>query len=134
MTVSTVPFPSSLFPPPASRLPPPASRPRSHPFIRYRRERHQASVHQSLHQARMSPQKTGSSSALSELSSQLASAVETAANSVVAIHARRRIPSSGIVWREGIVVSASHTVRRDDEIPVTLPDGDSTVAKVAGRD
>jgi serine protease Do len=78
--------------------------------------------------------KSGSSSTLSELSSQLASAVETAANSTVAIHARRRIPSSGIVWRDGVIVSASHTVRRDDEIPVTLPNGDSTVAKVAGRD
>src|SRR5438105_8063844 len=82
----------------------------------------------------MSPQKTGSSSALSELSSQLASAVETAANSVVSIQARKRIPSSGIVWRDGVIISASHTVRRDDEIPVTLPNGDSTVANVAGRD
>src|SRR6266566_2339312 len=78
--------------------------------------------------------RSGSSSTLSELSSQLASAVETAANSVVSINARRRIPSSGIVWRDGVVVSASHTVRRDDEIPLTLPDGNSTVAKVAGRD
>jgi S1-C subfamily serine protease len=82
----------------------------------------------------MSAQKAGSSSTLQELSSQLAGAVETAANSVVAIHARRRIPSSGIVWRDGVVVSASHTVRRDDEIPVTLPSGESVVAKVAGRD
>ena len=82
----------------------------------------------------MSPQKSESSSTLSELSSQLASAVETAAKSIVSIHARRRIPSSGIVWRDGVVVSASHTVRRDDEIPVTLPDGRSTVAKIAGRD
>jgi serine protease Do len=82
----------------------------------------------------MSPQKSGSSNTLSELSSQLAAAVETAANFVVSIHARRRIPSSGIVWRDGVVVSASHTVRRDDEIPVTLPSGESVVAKVAGRD
>lgn len=82
----------------------------------------------------MSPQKSGSSSTLSELSSQLASAVEAAANFIVSIHARRRIPSSGIVWRDGIVVSASHTVRKDDEIPITLPGGESTVAKVAGRD
>jgi S1-C subfamily serine protease len=81
----------------------------------------------------MSP-KSDSASTLSELSSQLAAAVETAGNSVVAIHARRRIPSSGIVWRDGIIVSASHTVRRDDEIPVTLPNGDSAVATVAGRD
>jgi S1-C subfamily serine protease len=82
----------------------------------------------------MSPKSEGSASTLSELSSQLAAAVETAGNSVVAIHARRRIPSSGIVWRDGVVVSASHTVRRDDEIPVTLPNGDSAVATVAGRD
>src|SRR5438477_1263298 len=78
--------------------------------------------------------KSGSSSTLSELSSQLATAVETAGRSIVAINARRRIPSSGIVWRDGVIVSASHTVRRDDEIPVTLPNGDSTVATVAGRD
>jgi S1-C subfamily serine protease len=82
----------------------------------------------------MSPKSESGSSTLSELSSQLAAAVETAANSVVAIHARRRIPSSGIVWRDGVIVSASHTVRRDDEIPVTLPNGDSVVATVAGRD
>lgn len=75
-----------------------------------------------------------SSSTLAELSSQLAAAVETAGKSIVSIHARRRIPSSGIIWRDGVVVSASHTVRRDDEIPVKLPNGDSVVAKVAGRD
>lgn len=80
----------------------------------------------------MSPSK--STSALAELSSQLASAVETAGNFVVAIHARRRIPSSGIVWREGVIVSASHTVRRDDDIPVSLPSGESVTATIAGRD
>jgi len=82
----------------------------------------------------MSSKSESGSSTLVELSSQLAAAVETAGNSVVAIHARRRIPSSGIIWRDGVIVSASHTVRRDDEIPVTLPNGDSTVATVAGRD
>jgi len=80
----------------------------------------------------MSP--TKSIGALGELSSQLAGAVEAAAKSVVAIHARRRIPSSGIVWREGVIVSASHTVRRDGEVAVTLPSGESTSAIVAGRD
>ena len=71
---------------------------------------------------------------LGALSSQLAGAVETAATAVVAIHARRRIPSSGILWRDGIVVSASHTVRRDGDVPVTLPGGESTTATVVGRD
>jgi len=73
-------------------------------------------------------------SALSELSSQLVSAVETASRSIVAIHARRRIPSSGIIWRDGIVVSASHTVRSDGEISLTLPNGESATATIAGRD
>ncbi len=79
----------------------------------------------------MSPSGAG---ALSELSSQLAAAVESAGNSIVAIHARRRIPSSGIIWRDGVIVSASHTVRSEGEIPVTLPSGESVRASFAGRD
>src|ERR1700681_3343570 len=82
----------------------------------------------------MSPKSETGSSTLAELSSQLAAAVETASNSIVAIHARRRIPSSGIVWRDGVIVGASHTVRRDDAIPVSLPSGASAVARIAGRD
>jgi len=82
----------------------------------------------------MSPKSESNSSTLTELSSELAAAVEVAGNSVVALHARKRIPSSGIIWRDGVIVSASHTVKRDDEIPVTLPNGDSTVATIAGRD
>lgn len=72
--------------------------------------------------------------ALAELSGQLAAAVERAGHSVVAIHARRRIPSSGVIWREGVVVSASHTVKRDDDIRVTLASGDDVTASAAARD
>ena len=80
----------------------------------------------------MSPNK--SKNPLAELSANLADAVETAGKSIVAIHARRRIPSSGVVWREGIIVSASHTVRADGDVAVTLPSGDSARATVVGRD
>lgn len=72
--------------------------------------------------------------ALAELSSQLADAVKRAATYTVAIHARRRIPSSGVVWRDGVIVSASHTVRRDGVVRVALPDGESVEATVVGRD
>ena len=82
----------------------------------------------------MSASASGAASALSELSSQLASAVETAAGSIVAIHARRRIPSSGIIWRDGVIVSASHTVRSEGEITISLPNGESATATIAGRD
>jgi S1-C subfamily serine protease len=71
---------------------------------------------------------------LPDLSSQLSSAVERASRHIVAIRARRRIPSSGIIWRDGLIVSASHTVRRDGRVPVTLPTGDSVEATVVARD
>lgn len=77
---------------------------------------------------------TKSTNPLAQLSASLADAVETAGNSMVAIHARRRIPSSGVVWRDGIIVSASHTVRRDGDVAVSLPNGEAAEATVIGRD
>jgi S1-C subfamily serine protease len=38
------------------------------------------------------------------------------------------------VWRPGVVVAASHTVRRDEDISITLPNGSTVVATLAGRD
>ncbi|MEZ0332639.1 MAG: S1C family serine protease [Gemmatimonadales bacterium] len=73
-------------------------------------------------------------SVLAGLSQDLSSAVELVGRSVVAINARRRIPSSGIVWRPGVVVSASHTISRDEDIGVTLASGRTAVATLAGRD
>ena len=71
---------------------------------------------------------------LAALSDDLAGAVERAARSTVAIHARRRIPSSGTAWRPGVIVAASHTIAREDEISLTLPDGRTAPATLAGRD
>jgi len=71
---------------------------------------------------------------LQALSNELASTVERVGNSVVAINARQRIPSSGIIWREGVVLTAAHTIKREEEITVTLPDGHSVPAALAGRD
>lgn len=73
-------------------------------------------------------------SVLAGLSHDLASTVELVGRSVVAIHARRRIPSSGVVWRPGVVVAASHTIARDEDIGVTLASGRTAAATLAGRD
>jgi len=73
-------------------------------------------------------------SVLAGLSQDLSSAVEMVGRSVVAINARRRIPSSGILWRPGVVVSASHTISRDEDIGVTLASGRTAGATLAGRD
>src|SRR5262245_21317578 len=68
------------------------------------------------------------------LSNDLAAAVERAARSVVAVHARPRLPSSGVHWRPGLVVTAEHTVRVEEEIRVSWPDGRSAPAALVGRD
>jgi len=47
-----------------------------------------------------------------ELSNALAGAVARASGSVFAVHGRRRLPSTGVQWRAGLVVTASHTVER----------------------
>jgi S1-C subfamily serine protease len=77
---------------------------------------------------------TPPSSTLQALSDDLAAAVSTASSSIVAIHARRRIPSSGVIWRPGVVVTAHHTIQREDNIKVTLADGTTVGATLAGRD
>src|SRR5213080_5365391 len=74
------------------------------------------------------------STVLQSLSTELADAVESAGRAVVAIHARRRIPASGVHWRPGVVVATHHTINRDDNITVTIPDGTTAPATLAGRD
>lgn len=71
---------------------------------------------------------------LAALSNELAVVVERAGRAVVAVHARPRYSSSGVLWRPGIVVTAEHTIRREDEITITLPDGTNTAASLAGSD
>jgi S1-C subfamily serine protease len=73
-------------------------------------------------------------SSMASLSSELAKLVEEFQPHVVAVHARRHYPSSGVLWRPGVVVTAEHTVRRDEDIQVTLPDGQRVDATLAGRD
>ena len=68
------------------------------------------------------------------LSIELAATAERAGRSVVAVNARWRNASSGVIWRNGVIVTADHTIRREEEIRVTLPDGRSAVAELAGRD
>jgi S1-C subfamily serine protease len=52
----------------------------------------------------------------------------------VAVHARPQLASTGVHWRDGLVVTTNGTVRRDREIAVTLPDGKRIEATLQGRD
>ena len=72
--------------------------------------------------------------ALRSLSDNLAAAVERAGRAVVAVNARPRVPSTGVHWRPGVVVTANHTVAADQSITVVRPDGRDVPATLAGRD
>ena len=68
------------------------------------------------------------------LSNQLAAAVEKAAAGIVAVHARPRIGSSGIVWRQNFILTSSEGVRAEEGIRVLFPDGRVADARLQGRD
>ncbi|MBM3460554.1 MAG: serine protease [Armatimonadetes bacterium] len=70
----------------------------------------------------------------SAFSAGLADAVARAGAAVVAVHGRIRTQSSGLHWRAGLVVTAEHTLRRDDDLGVSLPDGRTVAATLVGRD
>jgi S1-C subfamily serine protease len=72
---------------------------------------------------------------LSSLSQALADVADQGGRGLVRVEARRRLPASGIVWSaDGLIVTAHHVVRREDNIPVGLPDGQTVPATLVGRD
>jgi S1-C subfamily serine protease len=74
-------------------------------------------------------------SALLELSTALADAVETVTPSLVYVDARRGYGATGLAWKpEGLVVTASHVVQREDEITVFVNGSHSISAELVGRD
>ena len=72
---------------------------------------------------------------LAALSEEMAGAVERAGRAVVTVEGRRRMPASGIVWRDGgVVATADHVLERDEDIMVTVAGGQRVAATLAGRD
>jgi S1-C subfamily serine protease len=74
------------------------------------------------------------STELIDLSNALARETDRAAGSIIAVHTEARGSSSGVVWRAGVIVTAEHALRRDEEIQVTLPDARVVSAALVGRD
>jgi S1-C subfamily serine protease len=74
------------------------------------------------------------SNTLAALSDDLAAAVERAAPHVVAVNGRTRFPSSGLLWRPGVVITAEHSIKREEDLGVVLADGRKLAATLAGRD
>jgi S1-C subfamily serine protease len=73
--------------------------------------------------------------ALTTLNDDIQSIVAKAGDSVVAVRARRRMPSSGVAWPgDGLIVTALHTVEEDEGIEIETTRGESFPAAIAGRD
>jgi serine protease DegQ len=72
-------------------------------------------------------------STLKDLSDDIATLVEKASKSVVRVDARRGRAGTGIVWDNGLVLTANHVVEQEDEIQVVVDDK-STKATLVGRD
>jgi S1-C subfamily serine protease len=71
---------------------------------------------------------------LASLSTDLASAVQRAGRSIVAVHGRRRFPASGLAWSPDQVITAAHVLERDTDLSITAPDGTQHAANLVGRD
>lgn len=71
---------------------------------------------------------------LTDLSNSLTSAVGKGGASTLLVDGRRRYPASGIAYSEDLVLTADHVVTREENLKVTLPDGRTLEATLAGRD
>lgn len=71
---------------------------------------------------------------LQQLSDAMAGVVDSTANSIVRVEARRRLPATGIVWAENLIVTAHHVVEFEEDITIGLQDGTTVSATLVGRD
>jgi S1-C subfamily serine protease len=72
---------------------------------------------------------------LAALSARIAALVAERSAHVVRVDARRHAPAAGIAWSaDGLVVTSSHAVERDEELEVGLPSGEAVAAELLGRD
>ena len=75
------------------------------------------------------------STILPEFSEALADAVSSAADGLVRVEGRERLPATGIVWdAQGLIVTAHHILERDENINIGFQDGESVSAELVGRD
>src|SRR5215467_5907296 len=72
--------------------------------------------------------------ALQSLSQDLSSVVERTGSGVVAVNAQRHLSSSGVYWRDSVIVTAAHTLRQTESISVILSSGETVAGTLAGTD
>ena len=83
-----------------------------------------------------SEQAMGAGGLLFNLSNEIADVVAHVAPSIVRVDDGSRLTATGLIWREdGIILTTSHGVERDEELAIELADGVTRLpATLAGRD
>jgi len=71
---------------------------------------------------------------LAAWSDQIAALVETLGRHVVAVHVGRHETVTGVLWRDGVVLTVAHALPRATDLMVTLPDRHTAKAQLAGAD
>jgi S1-C subfamily serine protease len=71
---------------------------------------------------------------LSQISEAMRTLVEKTSQRVVAVNAGSRRAASGIVWRAGLIVTADEALGDEDDVELTMPNGNVAVGTLAGRD
>ncbi len=71
---------------------------------------------------------------LIDFSNELAGIVQKVSPFVVSVSARRRYPSSGLLWAPNVIVTAAHSIQQDEHISISTADGKEVSATLAGRD
>ena len=71
---------------------------------------------------------------LQQISNEMADLVDGAAESVLRVEARRRLPATGIAWSENLILTAHHVVEFDEDISIGLANGSRVSATLLGRD
>jgi S1-C subfamily serine protease len=73
-------------------------------------------------------------SSLLALSNDLAHIVEQVGGAVVSIDSKTSMPTSGIHWRSGIIITSDENLGRSEDITVTLSDNRKVSATILARD
>jgi S1-C subfamily serine protease len=73
-------------------------------------------------------------SAAGDLSRQLALVVDRVGPYVVAVHSGARHASSGVFWTPELILTAETALGREEEMTITLPNGEPAEGTLVGRD
>jgi S1-C subfamily serine protease len=71
---------------------------------------------------------------LSQISEAMHAVVDKTSQRIAAVNAGSRWAASGIVWRDGFIVTADEALGDEDDVDVTMPNGTVATGTLAGRD